>query len=116
MRLILALLVVLAIVAGIATATRPGEAEFDALLRQAIEKKIATTDIGADSDNPLGTLALVGCKLRPSDCVEALRAALDVTVEKRAFYTRYAVKGLRREATCTGAFTKVWCDKDVMAE
>lgn len=115
MRVIVAILAVLAILAGAAWATRPGEAEFDALLRQAIEEKIAKTDVGASGDDALGTIALVGCKLRPSDCVRLIRESLDVTVEKGAFTTRYKVLGLKRDATCTGAFTKIWCEKGAIA-
>ncbi len=116
MRVIVAILALLAILAGAAMATRPGEGDFDAMLKQAVERKIATTDIGAESDDPIATIALVGCKLRPSDCVKLLREALDVTVEKQAFYTRFTVKGLSRETTCTGAFTRIWCERPVLEE
>lgn len=115
MRIILILAAILAVIALAAWATRPGEPEFDALLKQAIEQKIATTDVGSGGDNALGTIALVGCKLRPSDCVKLIRDSLDVTVVKHAFHTSYSLKGLRREATCTGAFTKVWCEKGAVA-
>lgn len=115
MRIIVALLAIAAILALAAWATRPGEAEFDALLKAAIEQKIATTDVGASGDDALGTIALVGCKLRPTDCVKLIRDSLDVTVEKRAFTTRYKISGLNREATCTGAFTKIWCEKGAIA-
>lgn len=115
MRVIVAILAVLAILAGAAWATRPGEAEFDAMLKQAIEQKIATTDIGASGDDAFGTIALVGCKLRPSDCVKLIRDALDVTITRHAFHTSYSVRGLGREATCTGAFTRIWCEKGAIA-
>ena len=116
MRLMVAILAVLAILAGAAMATRPGEGDFDAMLKQAVEHKIATTDISAESDDPIATIALVGCKLRPSDCVKLLRETLDVTVEKHAFFTRFTVRGLSRETTCTGAFTKIWCERPVMGD
>lgn len=115
MRIIVALLAVAAILALTAWTTRPGEAEFDALLRTAIEKRIATTDVGASGDNALGTIALVGCKLRPTDCVRLIRDSLDVTVVRHALYTSYSLKGLGHEAACTGAFTKVWCEKGAVA-
>ena len=115
MRIIAALLAILAILALAAWATRPGEAEFDALVKGLIERKIATTDIGASGDDALGTIALVGCKLRPTDCVKLIRDTLDVTIVRHAFHTSYGLKGLGREATCTGAFTKIWCEKDAVA-
>jgi hypothetical protein len=115
MRVFVAIIALLAILAGAAWATRPGEAEFDAMLKQAIEQKIATTDVGASGDDALGTIALVGCKLRPSDCMKLIRDSLDVTIVKHAFHTSYSLKGLNREATCTGAFTKIWCEKGAIA-
>lgn len=115
MRIIMALLAIGAILALAAWATRPGEAEFDALLKAAIEQKIATTDVGASGGDALGTIALVGCKLRPTDCVKLIRDSLDVTVVKHAFHTSYRLQGLGRDATCTGAFTNIWCEKGAIA-
>lgn len=116
MRVIVAILVVLAIAAGAAFATRPGKAEFDAMVKLGIERRIATADVGAGDGDTLSQIALIGCKMRPTECVQAILGALDVTVEQHAFYTRYTVKSLRRETTCTGAFTRVWCASDVMEE
>lgn len=116
MRLFIGFLVVLVIVAGVAMLTRPGEAEFDAMLKEAVQQKIATTDIGSQGDDVIGTVALIGCKLQPTDCVAILRDMLDVTVKDHTLYTSYAVKGLKRETTCTGAFTKIWCQRPVMGE
>ena len=115
MRIIVALVAIVAILAVAAWATRPGETEFNALLKELIERKIATTDIGASGDDALGTIALVGCKLRPTDCVNLIRDSLDVAIVKHAFHTSYSLKGLGREATCTGAFKKIWCEKGAVA-
>ncbi|MCW3783357.1 hypothetical protein [Defluviimonas salinarum] len=111
MRLILWLPVLAGIAAGAAWLTRPGSDAFDAHLRAAIERRIATTDVGT-GDDPVATIALVGCKLRPSDCFTLLRQSLDVTIEDRVLYTRFHVKGLNHAATCTGAFTRIWCRED----
>lgn len=116
MRVIVALLVVLVIAAGAAFATRPDKAEFDAMVKAGIEHRIATADVGKGDGDTFAQIALIGCKMRPTECVQAILGALDVTVDKHAFYTRYTVKSLRRETTCTGAFTKVWCSGDVVAE
>ena len=110
MRRFLWLLVLVGLVAGAAWVTRPGISAFDALLRAEIERNIAKKDIGS-SDDPIATIALVGCKLRPSDCFDVIRGSLDVTVEDRTFYSRFQVKGFGNDTACTGAFTKVWCDK-----
>lgn len=113
MRVIVALLVVLALAAAAAWATRPGKAEFDAMVKAGVERRIATADVGKTDSDALATIALIGCKMRPTECVQAILGALDVTVDKRALYTRYTVQSLRRETTCTGAFTKIWCSGDV---
>ena len=116
MRLLIGFLVILAIAAGVAMLTRPGEAEFDAMLKEAVQQKIATTDIGSQGEDAIGTVALIGCKLRPTDCVNLLRDALDVTMTDHKLYTSFTVKGLKRETTCTGAFTKIWCQRPVMGD
>jgi hypothetical protein len=116
MRLFIGVLLILAIAAGVAMLTRPGEAEFDAMLKEAVQQKIATTDIGSQGDDAIGTVALIGCKLRPTDCVNLLRDALDVTMTDHKLYTSFTVKGLKRETTCTGAFTKIWCQRPVMGD
>ncbi|WP_347311323.1 hypothetical protein [Defluviimonas sp. SAOS-178_SWC] len=113
MRPILWALALAVIVAGAAYATRPGMADFDALLRAAIERRIATTDVTTDGD-ALSTIALVGCKLRPSDCFNLVRKSLDVSAEDRTFFTRFTVVEGERRASCTGAFTKIWCEKGVL--
>ncbi|MFZ1726998.1 MAG: hypothetical protein WAU13_10125 [Albidovulum sp.] len=113
MRLISWLLVLFIATAAIAWATRPGLDAFDAALREQLETKIATTDIGTSGDTA-ATIALVGCKLRPSDCFSLIRQSLDVVMEDRTFFTRFTVKGFGQDATCTGAFTRLWCSKDVL--
>ncbi|MGB3316844.1 MAG: hypothetical protein WBB85_20840 [Albidovulum sp.] len=110
MRLFLWVLVLAGLLAGAAWLTRPGIAAFDAHLRARIEQAVAQKDIGAD-DDPLATIALVGCKLRPSDCFDVIRGGFDVRLEDRAFYSRFQIEGFGNEASCSGAFTKIWCDE-----
>lgn len=110
MRPFLWLLVLVGLAAGAAWITRPGVDAFDALLRAEIERNIARKDVGA-SDDPIATIALVGCKLRPSDCFDVIRSGMEVRVEDRTFYSRFQIRGFGNEAACTGAFTKIWCDK-----
>ncbi|MDP3341899.1 hypothetical protein [Frigidibacter sp.] len=113
MRLLTLLVLLLAGVGIAAFATRPGPAEFDATLEAAIRDRVANTDVGEGSD-PFAQIALVGCKLRPSDCIRLVRDSLDVTFEDRPFTTRVTVEGLNRSATCTGAFGRFFC-KDLLA-
>ncbi|GGH59605.1 hypothetical protein GVY41_15500 [Frigidibacter albus] len=109
MRLLTLLALLLAVIAAAAFATRPGPAEFDATLEAAIRDRVANTDVGEGSGDPFAQIALVGCKLRPSDCIHLVRDSLDVTFEDRPFTTRVTVEGLNRTATCTGAFGRFFC-------
>jgi len=115
MRLIL-WAILLAVLLGVAAwLTRPGLPEFDSMLRDAIQTKIATTDVDAGGD-ALSTIALIGCKLKPSGCFNVIRQSLDVVEEDRTLFTRFHVKGLDRETTCTGAFTRIWCARPLLAD
>lgn len=114
MRLILILAALVVLVALAAAVTRPGPAEFDAMLDEAIRARVANTDLEAGGD-ALPTLALAACKLRPSDCAAVVRQALDIRVDERAFTTHVTVEGFRRSTTCTGAFGRFFC-KGLLAE
>jgi hypothetical protein len=109
MRLIFRLFLLVVLAAGAAMATRPGPAEFDAMLDAAIRDRVANTDIGAQGE-ALPALALAACKLRPTDCVTIVRDTLDVRFEQRLFWTTARVEGWGREMTCRGAFTRFTCD------
>ena len=103
---------IVTVLAGIAAYfTRPGPEEFDDMLRAALMQRIAEADVSPNGD-AVETVALVGCKLRPTECFQALRAALDVTFTEKLFTTEAAITGVM-EASCTGAFTKYWCTKDL---
>lgn len=101
--------------AGAAYVTRPGLAAFDAVLKSEIEKRIATTDIGA-SDDAIGTIALIGCKLRPSDCIALIRQSLEVVEERHPFHVTFRVKAAKRDFVCTGAFARIWCDRPLVQD
>jgi len=103
------------ILAGAAYLTRPGMADFDALLKETIESRVAAADVGA-SDDALGTVALIGCKLRPTDCTALIRQSLDVVEEAHPLYSRFHVTAAKREFTCTGAFTRIWCKRPLLQD
>ncbi|QYK41874.1 MAG: hypothetical protein KF887_01635 [Paracoccaceae bacterium] len=112
MRLIRLALIVIVLLAIVAALTRPGPAEFDAMLDAAIRERVANTDLDA-SGAPLPTIALAACKMRPTDCVSLVRDTLDVTFEEGIFVTRATVEGFGRTATCRGAFGRFVCDREV---
>jgi len=99
---------ILAMGAGAAWLTKPGESAFDDMLRARLEQQVASADIGTQ-DDPIAAIALVACKLRPSDCFRLVRDGLDVSVEDRVLFTRIRAEGFGKRTLCTGAFTKLWC-------
>ena len=113
MRLIFWAILLAFLLGAAAWTTRPGLAAFDAMLRHEIETKIATIDVDASGD-ALATVALIGCKLKPSTCFEVDRESLEVEAEDRTLFTRFRVRGFGRETTCTGAYTKIWCDSPIL--
>ncbi|MCV2867634.1 hypothetical protein OEW28_03220 [Defluviimonas sp. WL0002] len=108
------IVLVIVLGAGAAWLTKPGETEFDDMLRASLERQIATEDVDVE-DDPIGAIALVACKLRPSGCFKLVREGLDVTVEDRVLYTVIRADGFSKRTVCTGAFTKLWC-RDVATE
>jgi hypothetical protein len=110
MRTILIGGILVAVLAVAAILTRPGPAEFDAMLDRIVRDRVANTDISSGGE-ALPTLALAACKLRPSDCVAIVREALDVRFDDGIFLTRVTVEGLGRTMTCRGAFRRFVCQR-----
>lgn len=108
MRLLKVLLLLAAIAAVAAWATRPGEAAFEAMLDQALRERLAAADLAAVQAR-VPALALAACKLRPGDCAALLREAITVRHDRRLFTTRVTVEGLGREASCLGLFGRFFC-------
>ncbi len=105
----LVLLALIVALAGIAAhLTRPGRADLEAMIDKAVREKVANTDLDT-SGEPVATLALAACKLRPSDCAALVREAVKVKVEKGLFTSRARVEGLGREASCLGVFGRFFC-------
>lgn len=115
MRLILWTILLALLLGAAAWLTRPGPGAFDAMLREAIATRIATTDVDQGGD-ALATVALIGCKLKPSTCFDVVRDSLEVVEEDRSLFTRFHVSGFGRATTCTGAFTRIWCDRPLLAD
>jgi hypothetical protein len=109
MRRALILLLLAALGLGIAAhLTRPGEAELAAQIEAAVRERVANTDLDASGD-PVATVALAACKLRPSDCADLVRGVLDVRMERGPFATRAVIGGFGRETRCLGVFGRFFC-------
>ncbi len=108
MRLFGFLILVLVLAAGIAMATKPGEAEAEAVLREQVMTAVLRQELG-EGRSTGENLALAACKLRPQDCYDLLRSGLDVTYSDERFFLRVEVEGFERRATCYGVFGRFFC-------
>lgn len=105
------LMILVGLVAALCIAallTKPGEEAAEARLNAALRAQVDRQDI-AEQDDLIGTAALIGCKLRPQECVGLLRRGVEMTVEDRTLYTKVEISGLERDARCYGAFGRFWC-------
>lgn len=108
MRFLGFMIVLLAVLAGIAYATKPGEAEAEAALRDELMTAVSREELG-EGRSTAENLALAACKLSLSDCYDLLRTGIETTFEDRIFYVRFDMAGFDRKATCYGMFTTFFC-------
>lgn len=106
-RKIFILIMLFATLAGAAYVTKPGAAEFDQTLREALFDRVANADI-SQSDTDAEALAVLGCRLSASECFRAVRAVMDVRFEDKILFTLAEVRR-PDETTCIGAFGQFWC-------
>ena len=102
------LVLILAVIAAIAWATKPDEEKAEATLREQLILAVGRADVG-DSGSAGRDLALAVCKMRPSDCYELVRPEIDTVYTDYAVFSRFDIEGLGKEATCYGAFTRFFC-------
>ncbi len=102
------LFLVLALGASAAFFTKPDEERAEALLGEMILSGINSQDISLDK-SATGNALLLGCKLRPSDCLKVLRTQLTTQYEDYSLISTFSAKGLGFKAWCVGAFTKLTC-------
>lgn len=108
MRRLLILLGVPGLLCVAAWATKPSAEKTEAHLNRVLRAHVDSQDL-SEQDDVIGTAALIGCKLRPDDCVRLLRRGIEMTIEDRTLYTRIDVTGFDRDAQCYGVFGKFLC-------
>lgn len=108
MRLLSFLLSLTLVAAVAAYFTKPSEKDVERYLKNTLLLKLATQEVPANGD-PLNSVALVGCKLRPNDCYQLVRSGIDLTYDDRTLYAQITLTGFGRHASCYGAFTKFTC-------
>ena len=102
------LVVVLAVLAGVAYVTKPTEAEAEAILREELMTAVAMKELG-EGRSTGENLALAACKLSLNDCYDLLRTGIETTFDDKGLFVRFDIAGFEREATCYGAFTRYFC-------
>ena len=109
------LFLVLVLGAAAAFFTKPSEEKAEALLGEMIMSGINSQDISLEK-SAAGNALLLGCKLRPSDCLKVLRTQLSTQYEDYTLVSTFAAQGLGFKAWCIGAFTKLTCPGGLKAD
>ncbi len=102
------LFLVLALGAAIGFFAKPAEDKAEELLGEMILEAINRQDISLEK-SAAGNALLLGCKLRPSDCLNLLRSQLTTQYDDYKVFSTYAAQGLGHKAWCIGAFTTLTC-------
>ncbi len=102
------LIVLLVVAAGVAFVTKPSEADAEAALREQLMTAVAKEELG-EGRSTTQSLALVACKLRPSDCYDLLRSGITTEFTDKTLFVQFDMAGFDRVATCYGAFTRFVC-------
>ena len=104
----LKLVLLLAVVAGVAYSTKPGEAEAEDTLREQLILAVAKAELG-EGRSAGQNMALAVCKMRPSDCYEIVRPEIATVYSDFVLFSRITLDGLGQTATCYGLFTTFIC-------
>lgn len=102
------LLTALLLAAAAAFFTKPGEERAEALLGERIMQAVAMRDISLDN-GAAGNALLVGCKLRPSDCISLLQTQIDTQYTDLKLFSTYRADGFGFKTWCLGAYTRLFC-------
>lgn len=108
MRFLRFLIVLLVLAAGAAFVTKPSEADAEAALREQLMMAVAKEELG-EGRSAAQSLALVACKLRPSDCYDLVRSGITAEFADKTLFVQFEMEGFDRVATCYGAFTRFVC-------
>lgn len=102
------LALILVVVAVLAAFTVPSQKKAEAALKDQLIGALAREELGGGRGTA-GNLALLGCKLKPQSCYKLVRERIDAQYDHRWIYSRFAIKGFGKTATCYGAFTTFLC-------
>jgi hypothetical protein len=103
-----ALILIFILLAVAAFFTRPDARAAESALREQLLMAVAREDIGAGR-GAAGNIALLTCKIRPSECYDLLRSQIEARFTDNYLFTRFEVQGFGKQARCIGAFTTFLC-------
>ncbi len=101
-------IITLLLAAAAAFFTNPGEERAEALLGDRIMQAVAAQDVSLDN-GAAGNALLVGCKLRPSDCISLLQTQIETRYTDMKLFSTYSASGFGFRTWCLGAYTRLFC-------
>lgn len=102
------LILVLGLAAGAAFFLKPGEERAEELLGARIIAAINAQDVALEK-GAAGNALLIGCKLRPSDCMAVLGTQISTVYSDYTLLSTYAAEGLGLKVWCIGAYGRLFC-------
>ncbi len=107
MRFLAFLVVLAAIVAGVAYVTKPDERKAERALKDALLLALAKEEL--EGKTGAQKLALTLCRTSPNECYDLVRAGIETEFTEKPLYVQLEVAGYDHRATCYGAFTQYFC-------
>ncbi len=101
------LLLVAAVGAGALFATKPGPAEIEAKIADRIIGDIQNTG----SSDLAGDILLLTCKANLNDCVQLIRATMDVRTEDKILWQKVTIAQGNRTVSCLGVLNQLHCSR-----
>jgi hypothetical protein len=90
-------------------ATKPSRDEFDKELTSMMREKLTSPDFNKEKDVSFN-LAVLGCKLKPEECLSLIRRAYVVSTYDYFVVTRHVVSGPGASISCFGLLRQFVCD------
>lgn len=112
----LRILFVILIFAGLAAAfTVPSQQQAEEMMGTQVMAAVAAQDIKLEN-GAAGNALLIGCKLRPSDCMKVLKTQISSQYEDYRVFSTFSARGLGIKTWCVGAFTQFYCPGGLKSE
>lgn len=88
--------------------TKPSPADVEDFVHAQAMSQLQASDLQPSAE-VLKNAALMGCRLKPETCTEALRELIHIRYDDRKIYARVTVTGLGTVNHCTAVFNRLLC-------